>query len=206
MEALTKLRVEWAVASRNRPGEQVCGDSYLFKPLATGALICAVDGLGHGREAARAAALAVGTIDHHGEEPVDSLVRRCHRTLAGSHGVTMTLAKIQIGDRNMSWLGVGNVAGAHVRATTGAVAACQSLPLHPGVVGSRREPALRPHRISLEVGDVILLATDGIRGGFADGILLKNPVQKIADEAMERHRVATDDALILVARYLGGKP
>ena len=50
--------VEWAVAARCRRGEATSGDLAIVTWLPDGALVAAVDGLGHGSEAARAAEAA----------------------------------------------------------------------------------------------------------------------------------------------------
>jgi hypothetical protein len=50
--------VEWSVATRCRRGEAMSGDLAVVNLLPEGALVGAIDGLGHGREAARAAGLA----------------------------------------------------------------------------------------------------------------------------------------------------
>jgi phosphoserine phosphatase RsbX len=52
-------------------------------------------------------------------------------------------------------------------------------------------------------GDVLILATDGIRAGFADGLKLDEPTRILADKILNRHFKGNDDALVLVARYLG---
>jgi hypothetical protein len=52
-------------------------------------------------------------------------------------------------------------------------------------------------------GDALVLATDGIRGDFADGLSLIHPPQQVADQILARHAKRTDDALALVAVFLG---
>src|SRR3989442_542063 len=50
----------------------------------------------------------------------------------------------------------------------------------------------------------LIFATDGIREGFADGLSPEAAPQHLADQILARHGKGTDDALVLVARYLGG--
>ena len=50
--------LEWATAGSARGGESVSGDLAVVSMLPDGALVAALDGLGHGAEAARAAATA----------------------------------------------------------------------------------------------------------------------------------------------------
>ena len=60
----------------------------------TSALIGALDGLGHGAEAAEAASLGVDVLRAARAEPLDVLVQRCHRALSGTRGAAMTLVRI----------------------------------------------------------------------------------------------------------------
>jgi hypothetical protein len=50
-------------------------------PFDSGVLLGAVDGLGHGAEAAAAACAAVTLLEAHRSEPVVDLVLRCHAGL-----------------------------------------------------------------------------------------------------------------------------
>ena len=50
--------IEWGVASSTMPGQSQSGDRYVVHPCLNGVIVAAIDGLGHGQEAARAADLA----------------------------------------------------------------------------------------------------------------------------------------------------
>jgi len=52
-------------------------------------------------------------------------------------------------------------------------------------------------------GDALVFATDGIRSDFANGLSLTQPPQQVADQILARHAKKTDDALALVALFLG---
>jgi phosphoserine phosphatase RsbX len=71
-----------------------------------------------------------------------------------------------------------------------------------GVVGYQL-PRLRPSEIPVAPGDTLILATDGVEHGFADGLDLLQPPQELADGILAGHGRGSDDALVLVARYLG---
>src|SRR2546429_8875391 len=58
METLNKLIIEWGVASQTLAGEVESGDKHVVKIFPHGALLAALDGLGHGEEAAAAANMA----------------------------------------------------------------------------------------------------------------------------------------------------
>jgi hypothetical protein len=50
---------------------------------------------------------------------------------------------------------------------------------------------------------VLVLATDGIRHDFVAN-LNPGPPQAMADRILHQYAKGTDDALVLVAQYLGG--
>ena len=197
--------IEWGVAARPLQGEAASGDLHVVQALSNGVLVAAVDGLGHGPEAAAAARSAVLTLEGYAHEPVISLIKRCHESLTRTRGVVMSLASFNALDNTMTWLGVGNVEGALLRADDTASPARESILLRGGVVGYQL-PALHASILLVTRGDVLILATDGIRGGFAEDVTLSDPPQQIAEQILARRASGTDDALVLVARYLGHEP
>jgi phosphoserine phosphatase RsbX len=195
--------IEWGAATLALPGEAESGDRFLVAPAGRGVLLAVVDGLGHGAEAAEAARTAVATLERHAGEPPSQLIQRCHHDLRGTRGVVMSVAAIDGSAGTVTWLGVGNVAGVLRAAGRDARPARASLIAPGGIVGSEL-PRLHPHVLPLARGDLILLATDGVREGFADGVTGAATPQQLADRILARFGKGTDDALTLVARYLGG--
>jgi hypothetical protein len=74
--------------------------------------------------------------------------------------------------------------------------------LRGGVVGVQLPP-LSAGVIPVARGDTLILASDGIHREFDRAAALTNSPQKFADRILADHRRATDDALVLVSRYLG---
>jgi serine/threonine protein phosphatase PrpC len=196
--------IEYGVAKRTLPGETESGDLHVVQPAGTGVLVGVADGLGHGAEAAAAARAAVTTVQEHADEALLPLLQRCHRALVGSRGVVMSLAFFQ-GDGSMTWAGVGNI---ECVLLYGALAdgparpARTSLVTRGGIVGGELPP-LRADVHAVAPGDTLIVATDGIRDSFADGLSAETPPQQLADQILTRFEKGTDDALVLVARYLG---
>jgi hypothetical protein len=52
-------------------------------------------------------------------------------------------------------------------------------------------------------GDMLLFATDGVRTDFTVPFLPTGSPQHLADRLLESNAKGTDDALVLVARYVG---
>ena len=182
-------------------GESRSGDLAVFAPYDGGALVAAIDGLGHGVEAADAAAAAAAVlVEHPDEEPV-RLLEACHRALARTRGAVMTLAWFDLVEESLSWTGVGNVEGRLVHAGAGPRAPTEGALTKGGVVGYNL-PAVRVTGTDLENGDVMVLATDGIDSGFARAMSAGGSAQDIADRILAAHGKDSDDALVVVVRYL----
>ncbi|MGH7544908.1 MAG: SpoIIE family protein phosphatase, partial [Gemmatimonadota bacterium] len=78
--------IEWGVATLALPGQRQSGDLHFVRVWPGGALLAAVDGFGHGREAATAARLAVATLEAHATESLEAIMRNCHEALRGTRG------------------------------------------------------------------------------------------------------------------------
>jgi len=205
--------IDWAVAARTLAGQTVSGERYLVHPLPIGVLVAVVDGLGHGEEAAAATNLAIVALRGHAHEPVVPLLQRCHDQLKGTRGVVMSLASFSAQHSSLTWAGVGDVEGILLRAAPSAQPARESIPLRGGVLGYQL-PLLRAATLSMTPGDLLILATYGIRSSFAQEPLLHNPLirqaadgpQQLANYLLVHYGKETDDALVFVARYRGDPP
>ena len=194
--------IDWGVATLTLAGERESGDLHLVKPVGTGVLVSVVDGLGHGADAAAAARAAVAVLNRHAHESLLPLLQRCHQALAGTRGVVATVALFDRTDGSMTWLGVGNVEGVLLYADGGGRRGRERLVTRGGIVGSELPP-LRAEVLAVAPGDTLILATDGIQSGFADDLTVDAPPQQLADQILKRCGKSTDDALVLVARYVG---
>jgi phosphoserine phosphatase RsbX len=196
--------MEWAVASRPRPGEHVCGD----QPIAIGidggaALFCVLDGLGHGPAAATAALTAVDALRSARSERLEVLVQLCHRMLGGTRGVAMTVARIDFQPGQLSWTGIGNVSANLVAKTISGTQVRSSARLTGGIVGYRI-PEISPAQVvPIRTGDLLVIVSDGITEGHLDHIDFAAPAIDIAEQILSKHAKETDDALVLAARHRG---
>jgi phosphoserine phosphatase RsbX len=202
LEDAAKL-LDCGIAQRAMPGQAVSGDLHLVQPFPHGVLVAVVDGLGHGEEAAVAAQAAMAALVPRADHSALVLMKHCHEALHGTRGAALTLASFNELDGTVTWLGVGNVDGVVLRAQPQAAPTRDYVLLHGGVVGLQLPP-LRAFILPVAPGDTLIMATDGVRPGFAEGLPLKEPPQQLADRILARDGKGTDDALVLVARYLGG--
>jgi hypothetical protein len=107
---------EYGVAKFVLPGESESGDQHLVCCHQSGMLVAAIDGIGHGAEAANAAKAAIAVLKDCVGEPIIPLVGTCHEKLRSTRGVVLSLASVDIRHGLMTLLGVGNVQGVLVRA------------------------------------------------------------------------------------------
>jgi phosphoserine phosphatase RsbX len=179
----------------------VSGDVAVAVPFSGGALVAVIDGLGHGVEAAAAAHAAAGVLESRAGETVLQLIRECHERLHKTRGAVMSLACFSAKDSSMTWTGIGNVEGILFRRNPTARAPRENLVARGGVIGYQL-PTPRAVTLPVSRGDTLIFATDGIRSGFSTGLALEHSPRELADSILARHARETDDALVLVARYL----
>jgi negative regulator of sigma-B (phosphoserine phosphatase) len=187
-------------------GESESGDLHLVRALDGGdsVLVAVVDGLGHGQEAAAAARLAIDTLERRAAATIPELVQHCHEALIGTRGVVMSVAQFDASHDTMTWIGLGNVAGVLVPGDRGDRTSYTTLVTRGGIVGSRSgHPVVRPWVIPIQPHDILVLATDGLHADFGEDIVPQRDADATAKRLLERYGKGTDDALVLIARYLG---
>ena len=197
--------VEWAASARPRRGEAVSGDLGFVTTVPGGSLVAAVDGVGHGREAARAARTAATVVRATPDADLVALVQRCHEALRGTRGAAVSVAFLSHADATLRWLGVGTVEGRLLAGRAGDTGRDRSLRLVRGLPGHVL-PRLTVTTLPLRRGDLVVLATDGVAGQFADALEVAGSAEAIAQRILARHCDGSDDALAVVARWLPTAP
>jgi serine phosphatase RsbU (regulator of sigma subunit) len=194
--------IEYGVARLALPGQKESGDQHVVSCSQSGVLLAAVDGIGHGQEAANAAKAATSILKAGISEPVISLVGQCHERLRSTRGVVMSLASIDIPHSLLTWLGVGNVKAVLMRGDAKPGNGLETLLLRGGVVGAQLPP-LQATVLPISRGDTVYFVTDGVRSDFADSLTARENPQRAADRILEQFQNGNDDALVLVARLIG---
>ena len=197
--------VEYGVAKFVLPGQGESGDHHLVCCNQNGILVAAIDGIGHGEEAANASKTAAALLRSCADEPIITLVERCHEKLRATRGVVLSLACMDPEHGMMTWLGVGNVQGVLMRSDAKKGNGQESLLLRAGVVGSQL-PALQATVLPILRGDTLFFATDGVRNDFSVTLSARENPQRAADRILEQYRTGNDDALVLVTRLTGINP
>lgn len=200
MAALTAIRVEWGIAGRPLDGYEPSGDLHVAVPYDGGILMGVIDGLGHGVEAAVASREAAHVCEiHAGRANLLDLMTLCHGALKHTRGAVLSLAAIDLAAGSLEWVGIGNVEGILLRGPP--ARGKESLLLRGGVVGYKYTPP-RASVVPVHIGDILILATDGIAGAFVSTDPGALSAQELADHILACHGKSTDDALVLVVRIL----
>jgi serine phosphatase RsbU (regulator of sigma subunit) len=197
--------LEWAVAGVAHPGEDQSGDQWLVAEDHSRVVFGVIDGLGHGAPAAAAADRAAEVVGNHRAEPLHELFALCHEALGDTRGVAMTLIAIHVEQQWLDWLGVGNVNAFVVRAAPATPRIVGGAMLRGGIVGHLLPPRLRPARMALQTGDLLVVGTDGLAAGFSERPDLAAPATQIASDILSGYAKGADDGLALVIRYRGGR-
>lgn len=191
--------LQCGVWARACAGQQHSGDLHLIAAYHRGMLAAVVDGCGHGPEAAAAARAAIAALREHPELDVVELMHRCHQQLRETRGAVVGLASFQGRENLLTWLGVGNI---EARLWHTANPPVKTLLMRAGVAGYTL-PALQAMATTVEPGDLLIVATDGIHASFADELDISGDPREIAARIGEQSAKGSDDGLVLVARYLG---
>jgi negative regulator of sigma-B (phosphoserine phosphatase) len=186
------------IAVSAHEGETRSGDVAVFAPTARGGLVCVIDGLGHGPEAADAAELCASVVRANAEAEPTDLLETCHQALLQTRGAVMTAVWVDLEQSLVSWAGVGNVDARLVR--SGPELRQEVALVFGGVLGYRM-PRVRPATMPLERGDLLVMITDGIDGAISPALAGGGTAQTLAGRILDQHGKGTDDSLAVVLRY-----
>lgn len=194
--------LSYAVACVPGPGEIEPADLCIVRPTGRGALVAVFDGAGRGAEAAPPPRLAAAMVEEHAGEGVIPLLGFCHDRLRGTTGAVISLVSLDGLENTVTWTGVGNVTGVLVRGNLSTKYGDASIPLHAGVVGYRL-PTVEARVTPIAPGDLLILATDGIRDNFVRAFSADDSPAAIAEYISSNFRKGDESRLVFVARYLG---
>ncbi|MEY9932191.1 anti-sigma regulatory factor (Ser/Thr protein kinase) [Catenulispora sp. GP43] len=195
---------EPTITGLTRPlsGEQVCGDAWGARPVASGDgrgpwLVMVCDGLGHGPLAARASEQALAAFHRTTSEDPKDIIAELHRALAGTRGGAAAVAAIDWHRRRIAFCGIGNISAFVV-----ADQARSALLSAPGIVGHHL-PRLRAHEAELPPGAGIVFHSDGLTERWSPAAmpgLFTASSTVIAAHLLREAGVRRDDASIVVVK------
>jgi serine/threonine protein phosphatase PrpC len=180
---------------RAKPGEHACGDRVLVvgAESSTALLMAVIDGLGHGPQAAAAAAEAGDFLTEHAALALEDLFRKCDRAIAHTRGVAMTVVRLDRQQQQLSHAAVGNVELHSISHEN-----IRPVP-KPGIVGGRIT-RVRESRFRVVQGDVFALFSDGISSRVDLTRYREMPAQDAAESILRDYGKEHDDASCAVLK------
>jgi anti-sigma regulatory factor (Ser/Thr protein kinase) len=179
------------------PGEIECGDSWAFGLKSGAPSLFAVDGSGHGPQAALAARSAVEAFEKSDQMDSVRVMEIIHRALAPTRGAAVAVARIDRAARLVRFSGVGNISAALI--SDGAIKRMVSLNGTAGHVA----PRIREFAYPYNGAATIILHSDGVSAKWDlaayPGLAACRP-SVIAGVLSRDFRRTNDDALIAVLR------
>jgi serine phosphatase RsbU (regulator of sigma subunit) len=153
-------RPEVAWHGRACTGETLSGDVATVVERPDGVFLAIVDALGHGAVANEVARRAAALLRAHAGPDLEAAMRRLHEGLREGVGAAAGVCWIDARTGQASWVAVGNVA----LRTFGSVET--RLTGRDGLVG-KVLPTFKPQSLRVPPGDLLVLATDGLRDHFS---------------------------------------
>ena len=101
--------MRYGAINRNKPGNQVSGDAFLFHENGNHTLVALIDGLGAGEAAHEAAEKAKRCVLENPSVPLTDLLKLCHKALRGTRGAVMMLMRVSRMEGVVAFAGIGNI-------------------------------------------------------------------------------------------------
>jgi anti-sigma regulatory factor (Ser/Thr protein kinase) len=180
-----------------KSGETECGDSWCHVQRPGGALVMAVDGLGHGLGASQAAKAACAVFQNEMSGSPAAVLQQVHTALRTTRGAAIAVLQIDWEHRQLLAAGVGNIVAAIVDAD-----AMKRIPSGNGIVG-HATPTIRELSYPLAPTASVVLHSDGLTTGWQPERypgLLRHHAAIIAGVLYRDCKRGRDDALVVVIR------
>lgn len=174
-----------------------CGDAFAFAAKGQGLAIIMIDGLGHGIDAAVAAEAAVECFHRRSTDDLVNLFQALDRELKPTRGAAIAVAHIDLQDKAVHFMGVGNISGVLV---SGGKA--RNMVSHNGIVGHTMR-RVQQFDYPFTDGPTVLLHSDGIGTRWHPMALIERGLAHptvIAAQLWRSDARGRDDAGIVVAR------
>jgi anti-sigma regulatory factor (Ser/Thr protein kinase) len=179
------------------PGEQACGDGWVFHRGTDKTVALLVDGIGHGIGAADAAREAIGTFRKYADDGPGEILTRIHEALRKTRGAVAAVAEVRPFEKTLLFAGVGNIS-AKLLESDGS----RGLVSHNGTLGSTA-PRIQEFQYEWSPQSTLIMHSDGLHtrwdlGAYA-GLVTKHPAV-IIGALLRDFRRERDDASVLVIK------
>lgn len=187
---------------RSFKDDKHCGDQFGHWQKDHLTLLCITDGLGHGKQAEKAAKSALSYVASHTADSLPDIFSGCNRAIRDTRGVAMGIALIDKKTQTLTYAGIGNTRILILRSADSGAAnrKTQYLKSNFGIVGGGYKHLL-PETIQFMPGDRVIMYTDGVKelidlSGYKEYQIID--AGNLAERIIEDWGRTTDDAAVLV--------
>ena len=180
------------------PGERVCGDAWSMVEDGHRIALLVADGLGHGPDAAEAAAAAVDEFEAASFIGPSQIIGRLHAALRATRGAAVAVAQLERDGTQLGFSGAGNISGRLISGVSD-----RSLVSQHGTAGVQIR-GLRDLTYDWPAHGLLVLHSDGLktRWTLEPGLLRRHP-SVIAAWLVREYRRGPDDVTVVVLRRCG---
>lgn len=198
-----RLRV--VIVHRPLPGQHVSGDRAWFQRTEARLRLAVIDGLGHGPDAHKAAALAADTLEAGAAHSLERTMLAAHGALASTRGAALSVVELELATGQLCAIAVGNV-----RVTVHQSAAERWSPLGTEAIvghgrpGSGGQLPLRLERCTFAREALLSMSSDGLSSSKLSGFpapALRSDLVALALGQFGAAASERDDATLLVAGW-----
>ncbi|HEY4261114.1 MAG TPA: SpoIIE family protein phosphatase, partial [Schlesneria sp.] len=172
---IARRQSTWGAVNIPAPYETVCGDTWRIGERDDQLSVLVVDGLGHGPEAAKAAAEAANEFENNPFLPITTMYDKLHARMVGSRGGAVAVAQINTKSQQMKYAGVGNISGSLRESGS---TSSRGLFSHNGIVGAQFRKA-QEFDYPCPPGSLLILHSDGLQTRWSfdnyPGLLQRHP-------------------------------
>lgn len=192
------IRFDYGVVSVPHPGESANGDSWCVEEASEGRhLVTIADGLGHGEYAFEASQAAVRAVHESSGRDPETILQQAHGALRSTRGAAMAVAKVESGQEQVDYVGIGNIVAGIVSAD-----GTKRMVSHDGTVGLTIRK-IQKFTYAWSRNALLIMHSDGLTANWNldryPGLLMRHPTV-IAAVLYRDCRRKNDDATVLVAR------
>lgn len=177
-------------------GEEPCGDAWAVHQVRDRALIMVADGLGHGQDAAEAAAEAVRVFRKDATRGPGEIIHIMHSALKSTRGAAVAVAEVLRGQRIVRYAGVGNISGRILSDD-----ASRNMVSHNGTAGVEVRK-IQEYTYPWPENGLLILHSDGLATHWSlddyPGLHQKHP-SLIAGILFRDHNRGRDDVTVVAA-------
>lgn len=189
--------LEWVSISSPMFVGDPSGDAFYLESTASGVRFAALDGRGHGPEAAHAAEVIVASMRAQPDVAIEALLKQANQDASDTRGAAITLVSYDVAARRITWVALSNVVGSLSDPDQR-----RQAPKISGFLGFRFPDALPVETQDVAPGTTMILATDGLDPSIGEASI--DPTQSLPSQArslFHQMRRGTDDALLVLLRF-----